>query len=94
MMPRTYSTEYRLQDIDRDTEALMNAVQIRCPQSVELLTKKYKKPARQLALELEPRHRKRRVEKRLASLVRRVFGLTPTDPMRSFAQLHIKRGMR
>jgi hypothetical protein len=91
MLPYMYSTEYELKNIDRDTEHLMSLTQTRCPQGVEILKRRYQtEQASDLIEKLPSRRRKRDVGARALALIRRAYGVTPYDPMKSIARRHMK----
>lgn len=92
VLPRMYSTEFKLTDVDQDTQTLMRLTHTRCPQGVEVLKKRYgAATARDLIEQLPARRRPRRIKARLVGLFRRAFGLLPYDPMKSIAQQHMRR---
>ncbi len=92
MMNRDYSTEYRPEDVDRETAMLMSMTHTRCPQGVEVLKRKHRaESAQELIRLLPPRKRPRRRLFRALSLVRRLFGLTAYDPMKQIAREHMRR---
>ncbi len=92
VLPRMYSTEFKLSDVDRDTQTLMQMTHTRCPQGVEVLKKRYGfKTSREMIEQLPARRRPRRIKSRLISLFRRAFGLLPYDPMKSIARQHMRK---
>lgn len=89
MMPRMYSSDYRIADVDSDTQTLMSLTHTRCPQGVELLKKRHGvKTSRELIEQLPQRRRKRRIARRVLSLLQSWFGFTSYDPARSLARQH------
>jgi len=94
VLPRMYSTEFKLSDVDRDTQTLMQLTHTRCPQGVEVLKKRHgMSSARALIEQLPARRRPRRIGAKLLGLYRRAFGLTAYDPMVSYARQE-RRKMR
>lgn len=92
VLPRMYSTEFKLSDVDRDTETLMRLTHTRCPQGVEVLKKRHgAATARILIEQLPARRRPRRIKARLVGLFRRAFGLMAYDPMKSIARKHMRK---
>jgi hypothetical protein len=90
-IPREYSTEYDLDEVDRDTAVMMSLTHTRCPQGVRMLERKHSKTAHQLIYELPRRRRPRRVLSRLANLYRRAMGITAYDPMKALYRQHMRR---
>lgn len=91
MLPRTYSSDYELDEADRDVQMLMSLSHVRCPQGARVLERKHKTPAHELIDQLPQRHRRRRPLKRAVGLIRRALGVTPYDPMRSIYLEHQRR---
>lgn len=92
VLPRMYSTEFKLSDVDRDTETLMQMTHTRCPQGVEVLKKRHgAKSARTLIEQLPARRRPRRIKSRIMGVFRRAFGLLPYDPMKSIARQYMRK---
>lgn len=86
VLPRMYSTEFKLTDVDRDIQTLMQMTHTRCPQGVEVLKKRHgAATARALIEQLPARRRPRRIKARLLGLYRRMFGLMAYDPARQYA---------
>jgi hypothetical protein len=92
MIPRQFAVEFDPATVDADTQTLMRLTQIRSPQGVELLRKRWKaKDARALIDMLPSRKRRRRVGARLMGVIRTMAGTTPYDPMKSISRQHAKR---
>lgn len=84
MLPRMYSTDFDLRDVNRETETLMRMTHTRCPQGVNILIKRHRAAdAHELIETLPPPMRKRRIGRRFAGMVRSFLGLTAYDPVRS-----------
>ena len=91
MLPRDYSTDYDLAEVDRDTQRIMQLARVRCPQGVTLLEDRHKASRRQLARDLDFKRRRRRPLRRLVGYVQRALGVTPYDPMHGFYLEHQRR---
>ena len=65
ILPYSYKSEFELEQIDRDTERIMDKTRARCPQDVAIMVQRHNTSARELAIELETRHYQRRIIKRL-----------------------------
>lgn len=93
MIPRTYSSEYDVRQVDPDTIRLMAETQTRDPRGVHLLMRRHgAQSPRELLRILPPRKRKRNVRRRALALVQRVFGLSNHDPLRSIYRQHRRTG--
>lgn len=94
-MPRMYSTEYQLSDVDEDTQTLMRMTHTRCPQGVEILKRRHgAKTAKALIDSLPRRRRPRRIGRRFGALIRSLLGLLPYDPMKSIYRQHLRQTRR
>jgi hypothetical protein len=94
-LPRMYSVEYDVRDVDKDTSTLMRMTHTRCPQGVEILKKRHHaKTAKLLIAQLPARKRPRRIGKRLKALVRSTLGLTDYDPARTLYRQHLSETRR
>lgn len=91
-IPREYSSDYDVNEVDRETALLMSLTHTRCPQGVELLKKKHRASARELIHNLPMRRRPRRILSRVFSLYRRAFGLTAYDPTKRYYREHVRKG--
>lgn len=94
MMPRSYSVDYDARQLDADTADLMRISHVRCPQGVELLKRRHNLSSHELARQLHTRRRRRNVGARFMAVIRRAFGVTRYDPMRTIARQHMRRGAR
>lgn len=85
-IPRQLSSFYDDDGVHDDIQRLMQLTQIRCPQYVTLLMRRYKVETPYELIYLLPRRRRpRMLRKRLLGLLRRAFGLSASDPMRKIA---------
>lgn len=95
IIPRQYGTQYDPTSIDADTALLMQLTQIRSPNNITALQRRYKATtARELIEVLPPRQRPRRLRQKAMSLVRRAFGVTSYDPTVKIVRPYRRRGRR
>ena len=87
-LPRMYSSEYQVAEVERDVEMLMRQTHARCPAGVKVLEQRYRLSARELIEQLPARRRKRRIGARAMAVLRRALGLMPYDPMKRFSYEH------
>jgi hypothetical protein len=83
LIPRTWSVDFKPEELGEDGETLMRLSAIRSPHGLALLQRRLNVETSRELVERLPIPRPRR-SNRVPSIVYHVFGTTPYDPMKKF----------